>query len=101
MPSRRSFLFSMPIVFPLVNCASAPPNATRRAGGLGDPLSAPVPPWPPDVLTSTQKSPATLPAPSDSERYACPMHPEVSQPKAGVCPICGMPLELKKAGGST
>ncbi|MFT6040786.1 MAG: Cu(I)/Ag(I) efflux system membrane fusion protein [Gammaproteobacteria bacterium] len=25
--------------------------------------------------------------------YSCPMHPNVSSPSAGDCPICGMPLE--------
>ncbi|GER08826.1 copper-translocating P-type ATPase [Kordiimonadales bacterium JCM 17843] len=29
--------------------------------------------------------------------YTCPMHPEVRQPKAGSCPICGMGLEAEKA----
>jgi P-type Cu+ transporter len=25
--------------------------------------------------------------------YTCPMHPEIRQPKPGICPICGMALE--------
>jgi len=29
--------------------------------------------------------------------YTCPMHPEVRQPHAGSCPICGMGLELESA----
>ncbi|MEQ8733288.1 MAG: copper-translocating P-type ATPase [Rhodospirillaceae bacterium] len=29
--------------------------------------------------------------------YTCPMHPEVRQPKAGSCPICGMGLEAETA----
>jgi hypothetical protein len=28
--------------------------------------------------------------------FTCPMHPEVSQPEAGRCPKCGMPLEPRK-----
>lgn len=27
--------------------------------------------------------------------YTCPMHPQVSQPEPGFCPICGMDLEPK------
>lgn len=29
--------------------------------------------------------------------YTCPMHPEVRQPKAGSCPLCGMGLEAETA----
>ncbi len=100
MPSRRLFLYSLPVVLPLVNCASVPPNATRRAGGLGDAASTPAPQWNPGVVTSAEKSEATGPSRDDNDRYSCPMHPEVSQPKPGTCPKCGMPLEIKKLGGS-
>ncbi|KAF0145704.1 MAG: Cu2+-exporting ATPase [Nitrospirae bacterium] len=35
----------------------------------------------------------------DEAIYTCPMHPEVRQPSAGLCPKCGMALELKTASG--
>ncbi len=31
--------------------------------------------------------------PAAASEYTCPMHPEVRQPGAGSCPICGMALE--------
>ncbi len=31
----------------------------------------------------------------NNKEYTCPMHPQVVQPAAGSCPICGMRLELK------
>ena len=39
----------------------------------------------------------TVPAGFDGAVYTCPMHPEVRQPHAGSCPICGMGLELESA----
>ena len=39
----------------------------------------------------------TVPAGFDGAVYTCPMHPEVRQPHAGSCPICGMGLELETA----
>ena len=38
-----------------------------------------------------------VPAGFDGAVYTCPMHPEVRQPHAGSCPICGMGLELESA----
>jgi Cu+-exporting ATPase len=37
--------------------------------------------------------PVTLPSGADKANYTCPMHPEVSEPRAGACPKCGMALE--------
>lgn len=31
---------------------------------------------------------------SDRVEYTCPMHPEISQSRSGICPKCGMALEL-------
>ncbi len=31
-----------------------------------------------------------------TEKYTCPMHPEVTSEKPGTCPKCGMNLELEK-----
>jgi Cu+-exporting ATPase len=41
-------------------------------------------------------APSHKPQPKRVERsgeYSCPMHPEVRQPEAGLCPSCGMALE--------
>ncbi|HEX4209300.1 MAG TPA: heavy metal-binding domain-containing protein, partial [Candidatus Binataceae bacterium] len=35
----------------------------------------------------------TLAAPTRGVVYTCPMHPEIRQPAAGPCPICGMAVE--------
>lgn len=32
-----------------------------------------------------------------SGSYTCPMHPEVSRPEPGKCPICGMTLVHRAA----
>lgn len=39
----------------------------------------------------------TLPNGYSGPVYTCPMHPQVRQPAAGSCPICGMALELESA----
>jgi P-type Cu2+ transporter len=31
-----------------------------------------------------------------NKKYACPMHPQIIQPNPGLCPLCKMPLELRK-----
>jgi len=46
--------------------------------------------------TATAAARATMP---EGTIYTCPMHPEVSQPGPGACPICGMALE-PEAGGA-
>jgi Cu+-exporting ATPase len=35
----------------------------------------------------------SAPAPAQSTRYTCPMHPEILRDAPGSCPICGMALE--------
>jgi len=42
---------------------------------------------------STASNPVAIAPSSDKANYTCPMHPEVSQPRAGACPKCGMALE--------
>jgi hypothetical protein len=50
-------------------------------------------------FASWQGAPAQT---SDSQKsYACPMHPEVTSPAPGTCPICRMALEPKRASSST
>ena len=51
-----------------------------------------------------RKDPASFlkaaPEPNPTEKirdYTCPMHPEVSNPGPGACPICGMALEPREA----
>jgi rubrerythrin len=48
---------------------------------------------------SAAESGGTAQADSKSKQagvYTCPMHPEVTAPAPGQCPICGMHLEKKK-----
>ncbi len=40
------------------------------------------------------------PAPADTAKYVCPMHPEVQQGAPGKCPECGMDLVQRAATGS-
>jgi Cu+-exporting ATPase len=40
-----------------------------------------------------EAKPQALPAPTPGVDWTCPMHPEVVQPTAGSCPLCGMALE--------
>ena len=42
---------------------------------------------------STPPQPQPAAKPAAGVRYICPMDPEVSEPKPGACPICGMALE--------
>ena len=43
------------------------------------------------------KPPTAGTSPAKLERYACPMHPEVTDTTASDCPKCGMKLVLVKA----
>ncbi len=54
----------------------APPAATRHPHGPAAPHGA-----------------AAAPASPPSDRYTCPMHPQIVRDRPGVCPICGMALE--------
>jgi hypothetical protein len=38
----------------------------------------------------------TVPEPTVQARYTCPLHPEVSSDKPGICGKCGMELAKKK-----
>ena len=98
MTSRRLFLISLSSTLPFASCASVPPDATRRKGGVADPKTAPPAAWRPEAEgPSTPAKPASTPA-ITADHYTCTMHPEVMLPTPGACPKCGMPLVLKKGG---
>jgi len=64
--------------------ASGPAKADEHAGH-----------HPPDGAT-----PHSAASSSAAPIYACPMHPEVTSPKPGKCPKCGMQLEKKPPADS-
>ena len=47
----------------------------------------------PDQYLAPSGKPLEASAGKEGARYTCPMHPEVSEPKPGPCPDCGMALE--------
>lgn len=99
MIPRRHFLLSLPLTIPLANCATLPPDTTKRAGGVADPSAPGAAAWRPDAADgAAPEKPAASPAPAGAQ-YTCPMHPEIMQPAPGACPRCGMPL-IRKEGGS-
>lgn len=101
MLPRRHFLLSLAAALPVLNCASLPADATRRAGALGDPTAGTSPVWRPAGSENRPAATAAAsPAPPAGDRYTCVMHPEIDQPTPGVCPKCGMDLVLKKTGGA-
>ncbi len=70
----------------LAGCPS-PENPARKAVDAAEPATPP-PPLP---------TGAGGPAAATGESWSCPMHPEVVQDHAGVCPTCKMDL-VKKGG---
>ncbi len=60
--------------------------------GIRPAASAPPPPAAPVPLPPAA-APAVKPPPPKAARYVCPMCPEVSEPRPGPCPSCGMALE--------
>jgi hypothetical protein len=81
---RRAFLktFGLAMVSPaLLACAAPPPktSTSRR-----DPSNPDAPEGaPPRAVASAQAS---------ATHYVCPMHPEVTSDKEGLCPKCNMKL---------
>lgn len=98
MPSRRQFLLFLPPTV-LAGCATIPPDTSRRPGGVADASNRASVWQPPDAaaIPARQAGPSASP---EGDRYVCPMHPEVNEPKPGACPKCAMPLELRKSGGA-
>ena len=58
----------------------------------------------PAATANTAAAPAGADAPNpeaQSDRYTCPMHPQIIRDKPGECPICGMTLvKMVGAGGA-
>ena len=57
------------------------------------PVIQPEPHEPADTSSSTAPAPCCARHEAGALGWTCPMHPEVTSPTAGSCPICGMPLE--------
>ncbi len=56
-------------------------------------------PGEPELLQIQMKPSFPLPTDAPAGPFVCPMHPEVSQPGPGSCPICGMHLVPAAAAG--
>lgn len=70
-------------VHPQAPEAATPPAAPTLTGEAGDK----------GADDASQGKPA--PEMESPAEYTCPMHPQVSAPKPGACPICGMTLVEK------
>ena len=57
------------------------------------PVIQPEPHEPADSSSSAAPAPCCARHEAGALGWTCPMHPEVTSPTAGSCPICGMPLE--------
>lgn len=70
--------------------AAAPPKATSPAGGHGDHESG-------QAMPAGQAAPQGEHAPesTSSNKYTCPMHPDVVRDQPGACPTCGMKLQAR------
>ncbi len=72
--------------------------ATPSAGAVASPSAA---------HTMQMQAPAVPPSgssgqankPPAAEVWTCPMHPEISRPGPGKCPICGMNLVKREGAG--
>jgi hypothetical protein len=89
---------SIVLVVMLTGCAGpsvAPVDANHPAHPDAPP-GAPAPRSNTLALQSDEPAAADAPAPATtagSVTYACPMHPKVTSPAPGKCPICGMALK--------
>lgn len=106
MPRPSAFLPFAAVL--LASCASVPVPATRSTESPAHPAAAEAatPPAVPGLSGETRdpapapgqpsghdahEAPETTSAPHGSA-YTCPMHPQVTSDKPGVCPVCGMSL---------
>lgn len=74
--TRAAWILALLVTLLAAGCNNAPASATPREA--------------PPVASAASPEPAT--------RYACPMHPEVTDTKASDCPKCGMKLVPASAG---
>jgi len=88
---------SRPLEVSAIN-GSAPEKAAEAASPAPRGPVVPADHAAPDAVKDTPK--AGEPQPSAGPVYVCPMHPEVTSPKPGVCPKCGMRLVRKAAAPS-
>src|SRR5689334_23781323 len=66
----------------------------KYLSGTPEPMHAPVAPISiAGLKRSKPLEPVVPPEPRGSQRWTCPMHPEVVSDKPGACPKCGMALE--------
>jgi len=79
------------VVLPSVGCRTARP-AAPSAPAVREPLPGPTP--------AAEPNPAEGSTPEVI--WTCPMHPEISRPGPGKCPICGMELvAVSRSPGGT
>ena len=101
---RRSL--AAPLI-PLLLAAVALGGPILFGGGrvcVDDPMPMPTPASPaasPRDQAAGQPLAASGPADQAGDSlYSCPMHPQVTRTEPGRCPICGMDLVAKSAGGA-
>ena len=49
----------------------------------------------PPVAQAIAAEPGAMSSEAEGANYTCPMHPEVREAHAGICPTCGMMLEAE------
>jgi hypothetical protein len=78
--------------------ANHPGHPAARTGETPKTTPLASTPAPPEPATAEPSPHAGHGEHEATATHACPMHPDVVSKEPGKCPICGMPLELRKAG---